>query len=71
MGFTKEDVPPLIKGVRGTSSANHAIENLSKGILRAKYDLQVNKDGTIRFDATELPLIYFKPKEIYVRCRKI
>lgn len=71
LGLTKEELPLLIKGVRGTSSANHAIENLSKGILRAKYDLQVNKDGTIRFDATELPLIYFKPKEVYVGIEKL
>jgi len=71
LGLTKEEIPALIKGVRGTSSANHAIENLSKGMLRAKYDLQVNKDGTIRFDATELPLICFKPKEIYVDVKKI
>jgi DNA polymerase II large subunit len=39
--------------------------------LRAKHDLQVNKDGTIRFDATELPLIHFKPKEIYVGIEKL
>jgi DNA polymerase II large subunit len=71
LGLSKEDAPLLLKGVRGTSSANHAIENLSKGILRAKYDLQVNKDGTIRFDATELPLIHFKPKEIYVSIEKL
>jgi DNA polymerase II large subunit len=71
LGLTKEELPLLIKGVRGTSSANHAIENLSKGILRAKYDLQVNKDGTIRFDATELPLIHFKPKEISVKIEKL
>ena len=71
LGLNKEETPLLVKGVRGTSSANHAIENLSKGILRAKYDLQVNKDGTIRFDATELPLIYFKPKEVFVSIEKL
>ena len=71
LGLSKEEAPLLIKGVRGTSSANHAIEDLSKGILRAKYDLQVNKDGTIRFDATELPLLYFKPKEVYVSVEKL
>ena len=71
LGLVKEDAPLLIKGVRGTSSEDHVIENLSKGILRAKYDLQVNKDGTIRFDATELPLNYFKPKEIYVSIEKL
>jgi len=71
IGFKKLDVPLLIKGVRGTSSGKHSIENLSKGILRAKYDLQVNKDGTIRFDATELPLVSFKPKEIFVSVGKL
>ncbi len=71
LSLPKEEIPLLIKGVRGTSSANHAIENLSKGFLRAKHDLQVNKDGTIRFDATELPLICFKPKEVYVSVEKL
>ena len=65
------DMPLLIKGVRGTSSADHMMENLSKGILRAMYDLQVNKDGTIRFDATELPLVSFKPKEVSVSIEKL
>jgi len=65
LGISKQDMPPLIKGVRGTSSEEHSIEHLEKGILRAKYNLQVNKDGTIRFDATEIPLSYFKPKEVF------
>ena len=57
------EMPALIKGVRGLSSANKQIENLAKGILRAKYNLQVNKDGTIRFDATELPLLHLNQKK--------
>ncbi len=71
LGIKEQDMPPLIKGVRGTSSEGHMMENLSKGILRAKYNLQVNKDGTIRFDATELPLVAFKPKEISVDISKL
>lgn len=59
-----EEMPKLIKGVRGTSSAEHVPENLAKGILRAQFGLHVNKDGTIRYDATELPITQFKPKEI-------
>ncbi len=66
-----DEVPLLIKGVRGVFSSNKAIENLSKGVLRAKYNLQVNKDGTIRFDATELPIVSFKPKEIFVSVEKL
>jgi DNA polymerase II large subunit len=71
LGLQRCDFPSLIKGVRGTSSENHQIENLAKGFLRAKHNLQVNKDGTIRFDATELPLISFKPKEISVSVKKL
>ena len=37
-----------------------------KGILRSKFSLNVNKDGTIRFDCTEMPLTHFKPMEIFV-----
>ena len=62
--MTREELPPLIKGVRGMSSDSKITEHLIKGILRAKYGLQVNKDVTIRMDATELPLVSFKPKEI-------
>ncbi len=71
LGFEKNEIPTLIKGVRGTSSKDHVPENLAKGILRAKYGLNVNKDGTIRFDATELPLTHFKPKEISVSIEKL
>ncbi|MEK6919168.1 MAG: DNA polymerase II large subunit [Nanoarchaeota archaeon] len=64
LGIPVRDLPPLIKGVRGTSNKEHVIENLSKGILRAKHGLCVNKDGTIRYDAIEIPITHFKPKEI-------
>ena len=67
----KVEMPLLIKGVRGLSSDGKMMENLAKGVLRAKFDLQVNKDGTIRFDATEMPLVYFKPKEIRVSVEKL
>ena len=71
IGIKDEEMPVLIKGVRGLTSAGKQMEHLAKGILRAKYGLQVNKDGTIRFDATELPLISFKPKEIFVSMEKL
>jgi DNA polymerase II large subunit len=63
LGMTS-DQAPLIKGVRGTSNKDHSCEPLAKGFLRAKYGLQVNKDGTIRYDMTELPVSHFKPCEI-------
>jgi DNA polymerase II large subunit len=65
------ELPSLIKGVRGTSSTNHDFEHLVKGILRAKYNLNVNKDGTIRYDMTELPITHFKPREIGTSIEKL
>lgn len=62
--FNPGEVSDLIKGVRGTMNKDHVPENLAKGVLRAKHDLYVNKDGTVRYDLTELPLTHFKPKEI-------
>ena len=56
--------PDLIKGVRGTSNKDHIPEHFMKGLFRAKYDVCVNKDGTIRYDMTQLPITHFKPKEV-------
>ncbi|MEK6819068.1 MAG: hypothetical protein AABY10_03995, partial [Nanoarchaeota archaeon] len=67
----RNDEISLIKGVRGTSNRDHTAENLSKGILRAKHNLHVNKDGTIRYDMSEMPLTHFKPKEIGTSIQKL
>lgn len=66
IGMDESEVPLLIKGVRGVSSSDKDTEHLAKGILRASFDLQVNKDGTVRFDATELPVVSFRPREVSV-----
>jgi len=71
LGMSKNEAPPLIKGVRGTSSKNHDFENVAKGILRAKFNLCVNKDGTVRYDATEVSVTQFKPLEIGVDIKKL
>jgi len=63
--------PDLIKGVRGTSNREHIPEHLMKGILRAKHDVCVNKEGTVRYDCSELPITHFKPKEIAVTVEKL
>ncbi|MEK6984498.1 MAG: DNA polymerase II large subunit [Nanoarchaeota archaeon] len=59
-----QQYPDLIKGVRGTSNKNHVPEHPAKGILRAKHELPVNRDGTTRYDMTQLPITHFNPKEI-------
>ena len=63
--------PDLVKGVRGTSNEEHVAEHLLKGILRAKHDISVNKDGTIRYDCSELALTHFKPGEVHVSVDKL
>ncbi len=65
------DIPELIKGVRGTSNKEHIPEHLSKGILRAKHKVYVNKDGTIRYDMTEMAITHFKPKEVGTSVTKL
>ncbi len=59
-------IPKLLKGVKGLTNEDKTPEIIEKGILRAKYDLSVYKDGTIRFDSTNAPLSHFKPAEIGV-----
>ncbi len=63
--------PDMIKGIRGTVNKEHLPEHLLKGILRAKHGINVNKDGTTRYDASEIPITHFKPKEIGVSIEKL
>jgi DNA polymerase II large subunit len=64
MNNTRTGILPKIKGVKGLMSGEKVPETLEKGILRAKYDLRVYKDGTLRYDMIDLPLTHFYPKEI-------
>lgn len=60
----QEEAPPEVKGVRGMTSAHKIPEPIEKGILRAKHHVYVFKDGTVRFDATDVPLTHFRPREV-------
>lgn len=64
-------IPDSVKGVRGLTSEARTPEPLEKGLLRAKHDVSVFKDGTIRFDATNAPITQFKPAEIGVDISKL
>jgi DNA polymerase II large subunit len=63
--------PDMIKGVKGTSNPSHFPEHLAKGIARAKHDLHVNKDGTVRYDSSELAITHFRPSEIRASVEKL
>ncbi|MFA4647008.1 DNA-directed DNA polymerase II large subunit [Pyrococcus kukulkanii] len=60
-----------LKGVMGMTSGWKMAEPLEKGLLRAKNDVYVFKDGTIRFDATDAPITHFRPREIGVSVEKL
>ena len=63
--------PKMLRGVKGLTNEDKTPEILEKGILRAKYDLSVYKDGTIRFDGTNAPLTHIKPHEVGVSVEKL
>jgi DNA polymerase II large subunit len=63
LGRLGEPRPGEIKAVQGMISRTKTPEPLEKGILRAKHDIYVFKDGTSRFDMTNLPLTHFTPNE--------
>ncbi len=64
-------LPPVIKGVRGMTSRDRIAEPLEKGILRAMNGVYIFKDGTARFDATDVPITHFYPDEIGVGVEKL
>ena len=53
-----------IKGVEGLFSSSKMPEPLEKGFLRAMHKVYVFRDGTCRFDATDIPLTHFRPDEM-------
>jgi len=70
-GISLSQVPELIKGIRGTSNKEHIPEHLVKGILRSYHGLYVNKDGTIRYDMTEMPVTHFKSCEVGTSVKRL
>ncbi len=57
-------MPKVLKGVKGMVNANKYTEPMEKGILRAFHNIYIFKDGTSRFDATDMPITHFYPIEI-------
>lgn len=57
-------LPETVKGVTGVINAQKVPEPLEKGLLRAKHQVYTFKDGTVRFDMTDVPLTHFRPREV-------
>ena len=60
-------VPKRMKGLKKLMSKNQTPEPVEKGILRAKHGLPVFRDGTIRFDMSDVPVTHFTPEEVGVK----
>jgi DNA polymerase II large subunit len=64
-------LPRKFKGIFGLTNQFKLPEPIEKGILRAKNGLLVYKTAEIRYDATDIPLTHFKPKEIGTSIKKL
>ncbi|MEF8891454.1 MAG: DNA polymerase II large subunit [Haloferacaceae archaeon] len=62
----RETAFPILKGVKGLTSAHETPEPMEKGVLRAKHGVTAFKDGTVRYDMTDLPVTAVKPAELDV-----
>ncbi len=60
-----------LKGVKRMMSRHMTPEPLEKGILRAKYKLFTFKDGTVRYDMSDIPLTHIRPDELSVPVSKL
>lgn len=58
-------LPRSVKGVIGVINKDKTPEPLEKCLLRAKHELWTFKDGTVRFDMTDVPLTHFRPDEVH------
>jgi DNA polymerase II large subunit len=63
-------IPETVKGTKGLLNKTKTPEPLEKGLLRARNDVSVFKDGTIRFDSTNAILTQFRPSEVGLSIEK-
>ena len=55
---------PDVKAVRGLMSQSRIPESLHKGVLRARHQVTVFRDGTVRFDLTDVPVTHIRLREV-------
>jgi DNA polymerase II large subunit len=60
----RENAFEILKGVKGLTSATKVPEPIEKGVLRAKHDVSAFKDGTVRYDMTDLPVTSVRAREL-------
>ncbi len=65
------NAPPVVKGVEKLIAEIKEAEPIEKGILRAKNDVYVFKDGTIRADLLDANISHFRPSELGLTLEQI
>ena len=60
----RENAFDVLKGVQGLSSEHKVPEPIEKGVLRAKNGVSSFKDGTVRYDMTDLPVTSVRAAEL-------
>ncbi|MCL6003197.1 MAG: DNA polymerase II large subunit [Thermoplasmatales archaeon] len=63
-------LPKKVNGVRGLTSSHKTPEPIEKGILRASMSIYPFKDGTCRFDMSDVPLTHARLDEIGLTLEK-
>ena len=64
-------IPSKIKAVKGLISESQAPEQIEKGILRGLHGVSVFRDGTARFDMSDVPVTHFRPSEISTSWKRL
>ncbi len=59
-------LPAQVKCMKKLNSRDQTPEAIEKGILRARHGLPVFRDGTVRYDMSDVPITHFRPREIGV-----
>lgn len=67
----KLPMPEIVKGVKGMISDIKESEPLEKGILRARHNVHIFRDGTSRFELLNATITHFKPREINLTIEKV
>ena len=62
----RENAFDVLKGVKGLTSEHKVPEPIEKGVLRAKNGVSSFKDGTVRYDMTDLPVTSVRASELDV-----
>ena len=60
----RENAFEMLKGVKGLASHNKTPEPMEKGVFRAKHCVSSFKDGTVRYDMTDLPVTSVRATEL-------